>query len=102
MVKANYTPQIDEKKVKESMSRKDQMQQPRTMIAQLLKNQEITEEPNLYKLGNNYLESAKKYASLHRKNEPKETARSEEYFEKESIVKESKYKNYMREQRVKE
>jgi len=26
MVKANFTPQIDEKKVKESISRKDQMQ----------------------------------------------------------------------------
>lgn len=39
---------------------------------------------------------------MHRKSEPKETAKSEEYFEKESIVKESKYKNYMREERVKE
>ena len=47
------------------------MLQPKSMIAQLLMRQEIIEEPNLYRLGNNNLESAKKYVSLHKKIEPK-------------------------------
>jgi hypothetical protein len=38
---------------------------------------------------------------LHKKIEPKETDRSDVLFEKESIMKESRYKNYMREERVK-
>lgn len=33
MVKTNFTPQIDEKKVKEAMSRREQMDQPKSMIA---------------------------------------------------------------------
>jgi len=77
------------------------MLQPKSMIAQLLMRQEIIEEPNLYRLGNNNLESAKKYVSLHKKIEPKETDRSQEQSEKESFMKESRYKNYMREERFK-